>query len=212
MGIQELKNSLIESNYMNEADVDQLINDLKEFSFNDKVSVGLYQYTQIAGRPYNLILKHLTQDSNEHFFKTCVEIYAKGLYDTKEVLSEATAIEAANKHFTTLLSNGSATLANVIYSIQYLGKSIGYAWYFLKPDTKIARIALLYLDPKYRRNGFARWTLEKLENEIKNKCVNEIELNVFSTNSAAIQLYQTSGYQNDNLVSSGTRYLMRKKI
>lgn len=58
-----------------------------------------------------------------------------------------------------------------------------------------SHILLLYVDPQHRRLGLGRQLMKTAENWARKQGDPQLTLQVFVDNQAAIQLYQTLGYQ-----------------
>ena len=62
-------------------------------------------------------------------------------------------------------------------------------------STLFGHIITVNVSPRYRRKGIATKMLRQIEEMLKEKGIFEIHLEVREDNSAAIKLYQKSGYQ-----------------
>lgn len=62
------------------------------------------------------------------------------------------------------------------------------------PDSEYRIIHRLCVHPKYQNRGVAKNTLLHIENELREKGVEAIRLDVFSNNPFALSLYENSGY------------------
>ncbi len=83
------------------------------------------------------------------------------------------------------------------------GNLIGYIVYTsddenFYTDRKQGFICELYVEPFFRGNGIARALVGGCEENLKSKGIDELFLNVFATDSAAISLYEKSGFENFN--------------
>lgn len=75
---------------------------------------------------------------------------------------------------------------------EYTDADFGYIAY--STDAMTAYIECVYLDEKYRGQGFGKQALYLLENELREKGTDEIKLYVFAHNQAAFGLYKGMGY------------------
>lgn len=60
-------------------------------------------------------------------------------------------------------------------------------------------IFLLYVEPTHRRQGIAKTLMQHVENWAKQKGDPQIGLQVFTTNTPALELYKQLGYQTQSL-------------
>lgn len=60
-------------------------------------------------------------------------------------------------------------------------------------------IFLLYVEPTHRRQGIAKTLMQHVENWSKQKGDPQIGLQVFTTNTPALELYEQLGYQTQSL-------------
>ena len=146
------------------------------------------------------------------FMPTIVDVFANGLYTSREIASLSDATVKAKQYFTQLLSGGLATPNHYFYSIHHLGKQIGFVWYYRKQTRRICRIALVYITESFRRRGFAKQAMRWIEQEALKEQMTSIELNVFCSNRSARNLYDTLGYQPDLSQCTKTRLIMTKFI
>ena len=65
----------------------------------------------------------------------------------------------------------------------------------IENDTPYGHIITINVGPSYRRKGIGTQMLKEIEKILKEKGVNECHLEVREDNSAALKLYQKSGYQ-----------------
>jgi ribosomal-protein-alanine acetyltransferase len=88
---------------------------------------------------------------------------------------------------------GVLTLPNVVRLRAAVdSQMIGFIAADIRPSERLAWIATLGVLPEYRGRGIGRALLEACEQLLD---VRRVQLNVRASNQAAIQLYQTSGYQ-----------------
>lgn len=88
-------------------------------------------------------------------------------------------------------------------------KTRGFIAYYLNNDSSYIFITRIAVSNSYRRQGIGRKMIETLTSHYMD-CYESIELEVEKTNKAALEFYQSLGFQmKDNRT---TKYLMRKSI
>lgn len=88
---------------------------------------------------------------------------------------------------------GVLTLPNVVRLRAIVdGQMIGFIAGDVRPSERLAWIATIGVLPEYRGRGIGRALLQACEQRLTTP---HVRLNVRISNQAAIQLYQTSGYQ-----------------
>ena len=85
--------------------------------------------------------------------------------------------------------------------IGYIVLTLGFSFEFHGTD---AFLDELYVAPEFRRRGFARKALERLEAEARKLGVNALHLEVDKGNDAAFELYRRAGFEDHS------RFLMTK--
>lgn len=85
------------------------------------------------------------------------------------------------------------------------GKIIGTAGYYpvsrgTEAGMQAVEIRKMYLAPSARGQGLGRWILGQLEQQIRGRGYRHIWVETVSQMQAAIHLYESSGYQRDDLV------------
>lgn len=88
-------------------------------------------------------------------------------------------------------------------------KTRGFIAYYLNNDSSFIFITRIAVSNSYRRQGIGRKMIETLTSHYMD-CYESIELEVEKTNKAALEFYQSLGFQmKDNRT---TKYLMSKRI
>ncbi|WP_344166576.1 GNAT family N-acetyltransferase [Pilimelia columellifera] len=109
------------------------------------------------------------------------------------------ALEIAVKANEALLPDGFATTGMLFFrAVLPDGACVGASWLSLTHPRGVPDCAFIYnieIDEPYRGAGFGRALLAAVEDAARSHGVGRVELNVFGTNSRAIQLYETSGYR-----------------
>lgn len=86
-------------------------------------------------------------------------------------------------------------------TVGYIILTIGFSFEFRGTD---AFVDELYVEPEYRRKGYARKAINFVEMQARKYGVNALHLEVDRENEAALELYRRAGY-----IDHG-RYLMSK--
>jgi GNAT superfamily N-acetyltransferase len=97
-----------------------------------------------------------------------------------------------------LLPDGPATRDHFLYSVRddSLPAEVGILWFALR-DSGVGRILWIYdiiIHEEFRRRGYARRTLELVEEKAGELGAKRVELNVFGHNDGARTLYEHMGY------------------
>lgn len=122
-------------------------------------------------------------------------------------LSKEEATEIAEADFNRYLPDGYGSPNNYLFVIKDKeNNQVGHLWYVTRgPEEKRkAYIADIFLHADFRGKGYGRKTMELLEDEVKSQGLGHIGLHVFGFNTAAINLYQSLGYETTDLVMEKT--------
>jgi SAM-dependent methyltransferase/ribosomal protein S18 acetylase RimI-like enzyme len=141
-------------------------------------------------------------------FPLLVQIYADGITASHETENISCARIEGKQYMLQLLYRLMANdTTSRFFEIHVLGATVGFCWYYLKrqgtefqPSGNVdrARLALIYIHPERRRQRFATAALDLVEKEIvRRHAIHEIELHVFTGNTAAVQLYKTQGWEEE---------------
>lgn len=112
--------------------------------------------------------------------------------------SLATSQAEALASLDALLPLGAATPGHYLMLLeeQENGAGVGMIWFgeVREDDTTSAFLYDLYIDPAWRRRGFAQAALALLLEEIRLRGIASLSLNVFAGNAAAQALYRKAGF------------------
>jgi ribosomal protein S18 acetylase RimI-like enzyme len=107
-------------------------------------------------------------------------------------------VELAVRANAALLPEGSATEGMLfLKGLRRDGSSVGVLWIGLNHPRGTPDCAFLYdieVDEEHRGAGFGRALLAAAEEAVRARGLSAMELNVFSENRRAIQLYEAAGY------------------
>jgi len=116
--------------------------------------------------------------------------------------SEAESIEKSRAEHERLLPQGPATPGHRMWSIVRAGdhQPVGLLWIQVQDKpTPRAFIYNIEIDPEFRRRGYARQAMTRLEEEARRLGLGSIGLHVFGHNTAARPLYEELGYVATNI-------------
>lgn len=130
------------------------------------------------------------------------EIYKNKMYDEyAKVLSENLllpyheSLARAESQIDAICEDDEKNGKNYAYNIiNEEDEQVGKMWVFVNNDHTKAFIYDIRIFPKYLRKGYATMAIKELEKKLKNDKVKKIELNVFSSNKAAYNLYKKLGF------------------
>jgi ribosomal protein S18 acetylase RimI-like enzyme len=157
----------------------------------------------------------------EAFFEEVLLWYSTMLFNSKEVTDKSIAYEQSYAVMSKFFPNKTLCEAHYVFNICdiFLKAMLGYLWIFI-PDEgatmTVARVAYIGINPKWRRQGYAKSTLLKAEDFITKRLkLNRASLNVFAISTYAKQLYESLGYsvireKHLGLHNIITRYEMEK--
>jgi ribosomal protein S18 acetylase RimI-like enzyme len=95
--------------------------------------------------------------------------------------------------------DGAATIpaGHSLYWIEESGVRVGRLWFAERPSRRVGRFAWLYeleIDEPFRGRGYGRRAMELFEQEVGQRGLKEIALNVWGGNETARSLYRSQGY------------------
>jgi len=112
------------------------------------------------------------------------------------------ALQKSREEYARLLPDGVSTPGNRLWSIVRSsdGRDVGQLWINLvdKPTPR-AFVYNIEIYPEFRRQGFAKQAMLRLEVEVRGLGLDRIGLHVFGHNSAARTLYDNLGYTATNI-------------
>ncbi|MBH0161526.1 MULTISPECIES: GNAT family N-acetyltransferase [Fictibacillus] len=116
-------------------------------------------------------------------------------------LSLQSALEESEMMMKDLWKDGLFTEGQYLYKIKdsKTNEKVGILWYGLIPEINQAYVYHIFIDELYRRKGYGKGTLEKLQSMLKQSGIDSIGLSVFGENEAAYQLYKKLGYKNTRI-------------
>ncbi len=116
---------------------------------------------------------------------------------------EEEAAEASRAEFTELLPQGRETPDYHFSSIvdEESGSHVGETRYSVRAKGGKTQVWIdwIWIDPQFRRRGFATQAFRRFEEEARKLGADRIGLHVFADNDGAIVLYSKLGYRTTNL-------------
>ncbi|AYV86743.1 MAG: class I SAM-dependent methyltransferase [Sylvanvirus sp.] len=224
LGLMEIKDLVV--NEMGEKKFEDIERGLKDLEKDPVRMVALFRVIQLCytkkmplikhARSYSTFTKRKTEfhhsiqctlqpmDAGDElrFVQNLKATFAKGLYSSGQLLDEkASNLEsAARMDKLYKAQKDTSTILKIVDSKsgQSTGhKSLGYCWYFPKPEIldKVARLGLLFIDSPYRDQGIGKSVMHLLFSRLKVEGYTGIELNVFHSNAAGRALYLGCGFK-----------------
>lgn len=141
------------------------------------------------------MIKELTkEDLNDVFF----DLYYEGFmfhYNHRNDLFKKRTIEELKQYVFDQIENGLKIIG------YYNDELVGYLAYEIKEKaTKFIWIDEFVITESERGKGYGTLLMEELNNIAEKEQVKRIELNVFSFNENAIQLYKKLGYKEQRII------------
>lgn len=131
------------------------------------------------------------------FLDTAIPRYATELVRSGNVETER-APEIARDQFDELLPDGLSTPDQYLFvlCVRPTGEPVGTLWIGVRRDRSRPFAALydLYVEPAFRRRGYATQALAALETKVRDLGLDVIRLHVFGHNRPARELYAKLGY------------------
>ena len=110
----------------------------------------------------------------------------------------SSALALAREEFRRQLTNGLSTPGHRIYYIceHQSRQKVGSLWFaeFEAEGVRTGSISSIYINPEYRRQGYAKAALALIEEQSMARGLISVELHVFCQNVAAHALYRSLGY------------------
>ncbi len=144
----------------------------------------------------------LKPEELEPFLEAAVPRYAAELVRSGNATPES-GLRVAQAQFDELLPDGLHTPDQYLFAlwVPVAGQAVGSLWLGVRKSGPRPFAALydLFIEPGFRRMGYATQALEALETEVRALGFDTIQLHVFGHNRAARALYQKAGYVETNV-------------
>ncbi|HEU0027413.1 MAG TPA: GNAT family N-acetyltransferase [Ktedonobacterales bacterium] len=140
-------------------------------------------------------LRPMAEAEYESMRASLFEGYAQDISRAMDIPIEE-ARDAATQQITALLKDGLATEGHYLWKVMAVQDgSVGDLWTFVDPGKRRAFIYFIGIDERYRGKGYGKAAMLALEDAVRPKGADHIDLNVFGDNTTAIRLYEGLGYQ-----------------
>lgn len=142
-----------------------------------------------------LSLRPMTQEEYVAWRERSVREYAEDIATSRDL--EPAAAEAASRgEFAQLLPDGLASADMHLFTAVVGDQPVGIGWFELRQRASgvSAWIFDIRLDEERRGHGLGRRLLDALHDAARDLGATSMTLNVFGDNTAAIRLYESSGY------------------
>ncbi|MBM0235424.1 GNAT family N-acetyltransferase [Micromonospora sp. STR1_7] len=146
-----------------------------------------------------LTLTPMTEQELARLREPLERAYAEELAEHRGFTPQA-ALEHSARQLRELLPAGAATGTALLRMARLGDTEVGWIWVTLPgspgaSDTRRAWIHNIEVDPAHRGRGHARRMIQLMEGELARLGVPELGLNVFGTNTVAIGLYRSLGFE-----------------
>ena len=151
---------------------------------------------ELRARADEIQFMPLSEGEFSGYYVRLVEAYASTLVESGLCADFKQALNRSRKTIDSLLPNGIATKGQFLFHIQEGGgQRVGLIWYSeFVPNKGSAWLCDILIEPRFRRQGYARAALKKMESHLRSIGQNRVGLNTFHWNTAAIRLYESLGY------------------
>lgn len=141
-------------------------------------------------------LQQMTEEEFDQYLAYFIPDYAKDLSENFMIPLEK-AMKESKDLMEQLLPNKQKSEGQLVYNIYSIDedKTIGVIWYSIQTESNKAYIYHILIKEEFRKNGFATFVLQELEETMKNTGITSMGLNVFGKNPPAYKLYEKLGYQ-----------------
>ncbi|MBU9672676.1 GNAT family N-acetyltransferase [Planococcus sp. CP5-4] len=144
----------------------------------------------------NLKFRPMSEEEFDQFMAFLIPDYAQDLSENYMIPLNI-AMEESKDLMSQLFSNKQDTEGQSVCHVVSMeeDKVVGSLWYNIEPSTNKAYIYHILVGEEYRKKGIATAVLQKLEEDMRNRGVTSMGLNVFGTNPHAYELYEKLGYR-----------------
>lgn len=143
---------------------------------------------------FNMRFRQMSDNEFDKYSEWITSEYSQSLIKSGEC-NEESAFDYAKKQISDGIPQGKDTVNNFFYvMVNSQNEDVGHIWYAKWSESE-AYICDFLIFEKFREKGYGKQTLLLLENEVKEKKLNKIGLNIFKFNKAAFSLYNCLGYK-----------------
>ncbi|NRQ51370.1 GNAT family N-acetyltransferase [Aeromicrobium stalagmiti] len=147
-----------------------------------------------------MILEPMSADRFDTWSEHHVVSYAQDKVDAGN-WPEDGAVERARRENAELLPEGVTTAGHDLFVATVDGDEVGFLWLFTDPAASVPETYVYDIEivAARRGEGLGRELLEAAEGWCADHGVATLRLHVFGFNTAAISLYESSGFETTNL-------------
>ncbi|MFK8050820.1 MAG: GNAT family N-acetyltransferase [Halioglobus sp.] len=145
-----------------------------------------------------VLLKAMNEESFSDYIQIAIPVYAKSNVDSGR-WEESQSLALSKSVHASLLPDGNLTKDNYLFNIVDGGSDVKLGHIWVKIEDHSGNLSGFIYDleiyPAFRRRGYAKLALGILEELVAGLGATSLRLHVFNQNSAAIDLYNSLGYQ-----------------
>jgi ribosomal protein S18 acetylase RimI-like enzyme len=140
----------------------------------------------------------LSREEFNCFYQDFIIEYANIMVKAKMFQDRQEAINTAKTQLLAFFPEGLATKGQHLFKLKQSAQHVGILWYSETEATNkhgmTAWLCYISIEPAFRRRGYAKAAIKKMEAHLKSLGIEWVGLNIFSYNSSAKQLYESLGY------------------
>lgn len=142
-----------------------------------------------------IALLELSEADFGDFSKRSISDYAAHMIKARQWTSSS-ALQNATAMFQELLPQGRRTPTHYFFSVHRMDQNddVGSIWVKIDEHTRVAFLFDIFIDARYRRQGYASQAMMEVEDYARKHGAEIIQLHVFGHNRAAESLYNRLGF------------------
>ena len=136
------------------------------------------------------------QEDFASFYESFIAQYANSMYTSHIFQNQEETRAAAKNEMIRLFPDGLETKGQYLFKMKRDEEEIGVLWYAEKrsSDATTAWLCDIYVNPSFRRMGYAKAAIVKMETHLKSLGKTRVGMSVFATTPFAKDLYESLGY------------------
>lgn len=157
----------------------------------------------------SITFRQFNQDEYINYRKWSIKEYSDDLIKSGAVAKDK-AYQIASGEFASLLPQGMETANNYFFIIvNEQNEDIGMIWYVMDKPEEVF-ISDLMITEKNRKRGYGKQALFLLEQMVMSLGIKKISFHVLDSNTAAIALYRSVGYDMDRKTGPDSGYMSKR--